>query len=200
MANEKSGEKFATLLRKAATGIENLQVQLSLGEAEAADKYEEVKKKFNSFLHNAKAKIGTQSRRAANDLRAEVDELQVQLSLGKADSRDKFEEQKKKISKSMDKLERKIKSAEKASGFEEELLHEIETMRIKLEVIRIHYALGQMEALEEFENKKHDLSEMLAKTKAKVAVKKEEFAKKRQRRYAEIRESYKHLKKAFVKA
>ena len=49
-------------LRKAAVEMEELQVQAALGKAEAKDKFDEVKKKFNLVLHEAKAKIIRKSR------------------------------------------------------------------------------------------------------------------------------------------
>jgi hypothetical protein len=201
MATEtKSGDQLASFFRKAATTIEKLQVQLALGEAEADDKYEELKKKFTRYINGVKAQIGTRSRKAANDLHADLDDLQVQLALGKAESKETFESQRKKILRALTNVENKVKSAYRASGFEEELLHEIEATRIKLDLIKVHYELGKMEARDEFEDGKHDLEEMIAKAKAKIAASKDRYSAARQRRHAEMKEAYKHARKAFVKA
>ncbi|HTL82063.1 MAG TPA: hypothetical protein VL651_10180 [Bacteroidia bacterium] len=192
------GDKLAGFLRKTATGIEKLQVELALGKAAAADKYEEVKKKLHRFVTDKKAEIGTASRRNYIVLRAEMDDLLVQLSLGKAETRDAFISQKKKIVRAINNLEAKLKGIFKKSGFEEELLHEMEAARIKFEMLQVQFALGRMEAKQEFEKRKHDLRAIVSKTKAHIA--KKEFAERRQRYYAEIKEAYKNLRKSFVKS
>ena len=50
-------EKVVGALRKTATEIEEFRVQAALGKAEAQDKFEEVKKKFNLFVHDSEFKI-----------------------------------------------------------------------------------------------------------------------------------------------
>ena len=50
-------------LRKAAIELEELQVQATLGKAEAKDKFEDVKKKFNLFVHESKATVATGMRK-----------------------------------------------------------------------------------------------------------------------------------------
>ena len=50
-------DKVISALRKTAVEFEEFQVQAALGKAEAQDKYEEVKKKFNLFIHDSEFKI-----------------------------------------------------------------------------------------------------------------------------------------------
>ena len=50
-------DKVIGALRKSAIELEEFQVKATLGKAEAQDKYEEVKKKFNLFLHESEFKI-----------------------------------------------------------------------------------------------------------------------------------------------
>ena len=50
-------DKVIVALRKSAVELEEFQVQATLGKAEAKDKYEEVKKKFNLFLHDSEFNI-----------------------------------------------------------------------------------------------------------------------------------------------
>jgi hypothetical protein len=50
-------EKIISSLRKAADEMEELRVQIALGKLEAHDLYEEKKKQFNHFLHEAKQKM-----------------------------------------------------------------------------------------------------------------------------------------------
>ena len=50
-------DKVIGALRKSAIELEEFQVKAALGKAEAQDKYEEVKKKFNLFIHDSEFKI-----------------------------------------------------------------------------------------------------------------------------------------------
>jgi hypothetical protein len=50
-------DKVIGALRKTAIELEESRVQLALGKAEAQDKYEEIKKKFNLFIHDSRYKI-----------------------------------------------------------------------------------------------------------------------------------------------
>lgn len=50
-------DKIIDGLRKAADEMEELRVQIALGKLEARDLYEEKKKQFNHFLHEAKQKM-----------------------------------------------------------------------------------------------------------------------------------------------
>ena len=76
-------DKVIETLRKTATEIEEFRVQTALGKAEAKDKYEEVKKKFNLFIHNSEFKI-KEVKEKVEELNMKFDELRVQLALGKA--------------------------------------------------------------------------------------------------------------------
>ena len=46
-------DKVISALRKIAVNLEEFQVKTALGKAEALDKYEETKKKFNLFIHDS---------------------------------------------------------------------------------------------------------------------------------------------------
>ena len=50
-------DKIIGALRKSAIELEEFQVKATLGKAEVQDKYEEVKKKFNLFIHDSEFKI-----------------------------------------------------------------------------------------------------------------------------------------------
>lgn len=202
MATEKkAGDTLIATLKKSVSELEDLQVQIALGKAEAHDLFEDVKKKFNSFLHNAKQKI-TVTKEKKEKIRGDFDELQVQLALGKAETLELFNEQKKKIFSAISKLEKSIenKTSPFAKDVEEKVKHEVERFKIKAELLRVQYELGKMDAKDKFEAGKHEFAESLAKLKARFADQKKAAAKTRQLRHEEIKEAYKHVKKAFVQA
>ncbi|MDQ3111401.1 MAG: hypothetical protein M3R17_16060 [Bacteroidota bacterium] len=195
--SKRPGDNLIATLKKSIVDLEDFQVQLALGKAEATDKYEDVKKKFNRFLHTTKVKYltGTKAK-----VLGEFEELQVQLALGKADSLDTFNTQKKKIFSAISKLEKLVQNESRAINKEvaEGIHHEIEKFRIKLEVLRVHYESGKMDVKEEFETRKHEMAESVArlKTRFNVAV----SAQKRQERHQVLKKAYRDMKKTFVKA
>jgi uncharacterized protein YicC (UPF0701 family) len=186
-------------LRNAATELEEFRLQLSLGKAEASDKYEEAKNKLNEIVRDIKSKV-QEGKHKADGLKAKLEELQVQLALGKAETKEIFEEQKKRILRSFHEIEYEFKKSDAATKLYSELNAEFEKFKIKLEILQLRYTLGKVEAKEEFEAKKadflhtvDDLKNRYAKNEPDIKDNWEHFGK-------EINEAYAHLKKAFTKS
>lgn len=89
-------DKVIGALRKTAVELEEFQVQAALGKAEVQEKYEEVKKKFNLFIHDSESKVKS-IKEQIEELNTKFDELRVQLALGKAETKEIFKKQKKTI-------------------------------------------------------------------------------------------------------
>jgi hypothetical protein len=180
-------------LRKAAIEIEELQVQAALGKAEAKDKYEEIKKKFNLVLHEAKSKIDS-GRDTIEDIDTQFDELRVQLELGKAEGLDAFKEQKKNLLSKLHEIEVKIKTNKRLNDVYAFILLEIEKFKLKLEVLEQKFAQGKEGAKTSFEKGKIEFNAFIDKIKAKYGKKEES---KWEHFQDEISEAFTHFKKAF---
>ncbi|MGZ3898715.1 MAG: hypothetical protein ACXVNM_01880 [Bacteroidia bacterium] len=194
-------DKIIDGLKKAVVEMEELRVQLALGKAEARDLYEESKKKFNAYIHEAKISLENFKDKAtsgASHIKPLLEALQLQLVLGKAETREVFEEQKKIITKSLLELEAIIRKNKTADEYYSKLLMEIEKFKIKLEIIKLRYELKKMGANEEFEEKKHEFLSKLNEIKSKMLGKKAEQKNKWENFHDEITEAYQHLRKAFV--
>jgi hypothetical protein len=100
-------ENVVNGFKKAATELEELQLQLALGKSEAKDKFESLKKRFNGVVHDAELKAD-KAKEWAEDMRTKFDELRVQLALGKAETKDAFEVQRKKINAKIHEIENYI--------------------------------------------------------------------------------------------
>ena len=75
--------------------LDELEVQISLGEKELEDAFEKGKTNFKSFVDEASKTVeGLGNTEAATNLRTKLDELRVQLALGRAEGKDAFEAQK----------------------------------------------------------------------------------------------------------
>ncbi|TWO33471.1 hypothetical protein E1J38_006135 [Seonamhaeicola sediminis] len=182
-------------LRKAAIEIEELQVQAALGKAEAKDKYEEVKKKFNHVLHEAKTKIEA-GREKTKDIHSKFDELRVQLELGKAEGLDAFKAQKKSLLAKLHEIEMQIKTNKRLNDIYAFVLLEIEKFKIKLEVLEQKFEKGKANTKASFEKGKNEFNVFIEQIKTKYGSKKEET--KWEHFQDEISEAFTHFKRAFM--
>ena len=95
------GDDVSAFFRKAATKIEELQVQASLGKAELADKLEEIKKEIKDNINHIKWDISADlmdKKEEFNHLKVKTEHLQVQAALAKAETAEELAEQKKNLS------------------------------------------------------------------------------------------------------
>lgn len=97
-------DSLISALKSTATNLESLQVQVSLGKAEAKDKLHEAKVKFKDLLHDAKNKMD-KGHAKFNEVKGKIEHLEVQLALGKAEAKEALEEQKKDISHTIHDIE-----------------------------------------------------------------------------------------------
>ncbi len=184
-------------IKKAQVDLEEFQLQLALGKAEAKDKYEDVKKKFNKMVHETKLKVN-ELKGEKDELQSRLEELQLQLALGKADTIDAFNEQKKKITRALNNLEKELENNPFTAEVHTKLQHEIERFKIKLEILRLHFELKKSDIKEEFEAKKAEFLKQVEKMKTKISDNKSMVSNKAENFSTEIKNAYKHLKKAFV--
>jgi len=190
-------DKVIGALRKTAIELEEFRVQTALGKAEVQDKYEEVKNKFNLFIHDSEFKIkGVKEK--IEELNAKFDELRVQLALGKADTKEVFKKQKKELLLTLHDIEVKIKTNETLNRMYALTLIEIEQFKIQLEILEQKFSEDKVEVKDTFEKGKKDFNSFIEKFKGKYAKKKEEGTKLEHFQY-EISEAFDHFKNAFSK-
>ncbi|MFT5618589.1 MAG: hypothetical protein ACI85I_001824 [Arenicella sp.] len=185
--------------------IEHLELQLALGKAEAADKFEEKKKAMKAVAHQAKLDLGKvegKGKELAESLKADMEHLQVQLALGKMESMDKYKEFEGNSKSVVEGLSTKAHELmEIGEGKYEEMgasLKEKATeFKTQMEVFRLQLALGEAEAKEEYEEKKkkflHEaksLTQTINETLASAEGKVEEIGDK-------VYEEFKELKNKF---
>lgn len=190
-------DKIVDALRKSAIELEEFQVKAVLGKAEAEDKFEELKKKFNLFLHDSKFKI-KEGKEKIDDMNSKFDELIVQLNLGKAESIETFKEQKEKLLLALHDIEVKIKTNETLNRMYAILLIEIENFKLQLEVLEEKFDKGKETTKTSFEKGKQEFNQFIEKFNIKHSKKKEET--KWEHFQGEISEAFTHLKQAFTKS
>jgi len=199
MKNKKDIEfvdKVIGALRKTAVELEEFQVKAALGKAEAQDKYEEVKKKFNLFVHDNEFKI-KDIKKKIEELNTKFDELRVQLALGKAETKEIFKKQKKQLLATLHDIEVKIKTNDTLNRMYALTLIEIEQFKIQLEILEQKFKKDKPEVKDSFEKGKKDFNSFIDKFRGKYEKKKEET--KIEHFQNEISEAFDHFKKAFTK-
>lgn len=195
-------EKFINRLKKATNELEEFRLQAALGKAEARDAYESAKKKFNKYVIDATQKLESSKEIAKEksiQLKTALEILQVQLALGKADTRDAFEVQRKKITKALNELEELIKKNKTANEYYSKLLLEVGKFKIKLDILKMRYELNKLETRVEYEERKKDLSKKLSDIKKRLLKNEEKAEGKWEHFRDEVSDAYSHLKKAFVR-
>lgn len=191
-------DKIADGLRNALTEMEEFRVQLALGKAEARDLYEESKKKLNRFISEAKVKAADLEKTAGAEfvkLKTAFESLQVQLALGKADTKDAFEEQRKKIVASIAELETAIRSQKVLNEYYTRLLLEMDKFKIKLDILKLRFELKKLDAREEFEARKKDLQQYISDMQNRLL---RQEKGKLEHFQDEISKAYHHFKNAFA--
>ncbi len=103
--------RFADFLRKSADKLEELQLQASLGKADLSQRFEEVKKDTLAHINKVKADanaLAGKSKEKMEELQAKLQHLEVQLALGKAETKEELEKQKKNLAEAMHKLKQAL--------------------------------------------------------------------------------------------
>lgn len=197
----KISEAFVNGFKKAVTELEEFRVQAALGKTEARDAFKGAKKKFDVYAREAKQKLNAATGNAfKNSVRiiATLETLQVQLALGKAVTKEKYEEQRRKIVKALNELERMITKNKIADEYYTRLLMEAGKFRIKLDILKLRYELNKLEARMEFEAGKKEFSKTLVKVKDRLIKKGKENEAVWKHVTNELNEAYSHLRKAFL--
>ena len=184
-------------LRKAAVELEDFQVQLALGQAVAFEKYQEVKKKFQEFVHESLNKL-REDKISAQELKMKFHLMEQLLEKDTIETKEEFIAQKKKIISLIEEIETSMKNTTMDKEFHFIINNEIEKFKIKMEILRLRFELGKLDAKKEFESIKMDFSKKVDQMKEKFSEGESALSKNWNHFSDELSEAYKHLKKAFI--
>lgn len=154
--------------------LDNLTVELDdLGEEMLPAFFEEQKEGAKTWLDGTRKKLDDTFGEEADTLRTKLDELQLQLALGKAESRDAFEEQKAGLDTAMRNARNHANELKGRLGEEvgDDIHNFKQQMQAKMEALRLRYALGKADASDELTEVKKDVSRKVAEIKARTTQK-----------------------------
>lgn len=177
--------------------IHELTLQFALGKAVALTKFEEVKNDFSRQIREIKESL-TQLADVPilPEVWVKLNDLEMQLSIGEANSKSLFEEQKTKIINSLVALEDVAVDYLKSHHPWKEFRHEAEKFKLKLEVLRLRFVLKKFEVTDEYESL---MKEALGKIE-KLTSKGKEIREMEHEVLGNIKDeiagAYKHIRKA----
>lgn len=196
---EKSPVEFIIKgLKRSASELEELQVQMALGKAEAKDIFESMKKELYTWVQQLKVKI--RSARTNEDMLPAVnalEHLQVQLALGIAESKEAFEEQRWHIEQSMHELETYIKQGIPGRQVARIQL-EVEKFKAKLQLLSLRYQLKKINLEYDLKLKRVEFEHKLNRIRTGLVLKEEQSRNKWQSFKEEIKDAFDHLKSTFL--
>lgn len=185
-------------LQTAASELEELKLQIALGKVEAKDLFENMKKSLQIRIEQMKSKfrVAKNSEGVLPVLNA-LEHLQVQLTLGIAETKEAFDKQRKNIEHSLSQLEIKLKLG--APGRQVAKIQlEIEKFKAKLQLLSLGYKLTKIYLHYNLKQKKEEFAQTLREIKTKLEQKEERAKNKWQNYKDEIQEAFGDLKSAFV--
>ena len=131
---------------------------------EAANRFEALKSDFRESLAALEQKLVSVIRpddaRLA-ELKQKMDELRLQLALGKAESLEKFEEQQKKIQLHWSMLKANLEKIPEYNSLQDEVKSAFNEWRVRMEMIKIQFSLGKMELKDNLKEISSDLGKEL---------------------------------------
>lgn len=188
-------DRLGKFLNKAEKELDELRLKIALGKMNGADLFEDMKKELRDSFHEISGELKQEKDELAESVRSNIESLQMQLALGKADALDAYEEQKRKIGASIDALESQIRDARNRLSYDSRIRiqNELEKFRLKMEVLQIRYQLGKLELKDNVESKKlefkKEFDHLLENIKDESSEVVEQYGSKLRNAYDALRKS-----------
>jgi hypothetical protein len=173
--------------------LDELALQLSLGKAEAKDKFEEIKKGFRVKLNELRRIIQADSKEnAGKDLISKIVALETILFADRADSPHAFNTQRRVLATHISKLQEVIARRFSSVPAIHEFVYEIEILRLKLEVLRLKFAVRKFKIKNSFRAGMDKAVGVVHAAESKVRNTRDRYRNFRD----EIGLAYEHMRKA----
>ncbi|TAK46564.1 MAG: hypothetical protein EPO28_02200 [Saprospiraceae bacterium] len=177
--------------------LEDIEVQLSLGKAEARDAFERERKNFRTYIRQQKEEMKDSANNNEKNsalLNEQFNVLEKYLQKDTPESKRAFDAQKKQTLKAIYELEATLK--ESYGGIGLLMLDRLGRFKSKLDSYRIQLALGEFEDAESLKVRKEELLNAVREVKQKFD-KQNEAGEKIDQFAEEVVQSFEHMKKAF---
>ena len=184
-------------LTQAKAFLEELEVQMALGKAEARDAFEIERKNLTKYLNKQKVQLKDTENIAIESkkvLLQNLETLEIQLGKELPHAKQEFDQQKSETLETIYKLEAQFN--ESYGDVSHPMQNELDNFKIKLDSYRVQLALASIEEEEALAKRKNELQQNVDE----IRVKLQEEANSTDRLdhfVDEVTESLSHMKKAF---
>lgn len=189
-----TGKEKATQIK---AFLEEMQVQMALGKAEAKEAFEREQKNFQKFLNQQKVemkKLKEMNEENLTELSQKFNALEALIEKDLPHSKRKFDAMKKETLQAIYELEYEIKKT--FGNVNAEMQNRLDDFKVKLDGYRIQLALSNFDDEALLETRKEELQKAIDEIQAKMNEESE--AKGKVENFVEeISESFEHMKKAF---
>ncbi|MEY3053134.1 MAG: hypothetical protein RLY31_2919 [Bacteroidota bacterium] len=177
--------------------LDELQLQLSLGRAEAVDIFDRERKNFQQFIRDYKEQLRQENLKTVehrDKLVRKMEELENALETALATSKKKFEQDKKSVLHAIYELESELRETYGELG--QTLQDRLDSFKGRLDAYRVQLALAEYDAKDELEEKKmalrNSVNSLIEKIRNETSVSErvDHFS-------SEVNQSMDHLRKAF---
>ncbi len=182
-----------------------IEAQLQSTKEQALSRVESQKKKMSAAAARIQQAIQKSTQipeQVKQEIKSEIDNLQVQLALGKAEARDGYQNQKKKIMQGISGIEARIArhEAELDKHWEAaitEWIREEIALEAELEAAHIQYEAEKAERRAEFEAKKREITSQINAYRENIADKRQMASDKLGTFEGELSAGMDQIKRAF---
>ena len=199
---EKKAEKRVQALKSM---LEELNLQLHLGKADAETAFEEQKANIRDWAAKMSSRLDE-----AKDLNEEnltkikgaLEDLRVQAALGKANTEDLLKDQQAELKKRLEQLRSDIDivfgtGREHSDEFLEDLSLRLHDYQVKFDIFKLQLQLAKMESDQEFEKRKAEVADRIKQFQGDVEKRASDASDKWDQFSSEMTEAWKHIRKAF---
>jgi hypothetical protein len=181
-------------MRKTAVELEKFEVTATLGKMEAIDVFEQIKTSYSNLVHDIDNRIDYAEDRF-NTMKMKVDALRLQLYLGKAETLEKYVEQREKILQAIHEVRSEIIVNPRFIRGYAVLLDVLERLQVRLEVLNDYMVTGSEKTRRNMKERMETVEQIIADLRKKFNTIKEDHFDIFQK---EMTEAYRHLKNAFI--
>ena len=189
---------------------EALELQLTLGRAEALQRFDEQREKLRKLTEAMKPRLDAldaMSEEARATIQSALEHLQVQLALGRADSRDAYLEQREKLRQAVRSLEERLEEAVQSSseeGVGQRLESELQSfvraadrLLAELEALELQFEVHAESARNQLTDARHKLTQQIQSFRTQLAEQRAKAKERLAQSEAELGEAAAHVKEAF---
>ncbi|MDX2286272.1 MAG: hypothetical protein NW241_19035 [Bacteroidia bacterium] len=181
--------------------LDELEVEVSLAPADLTDAFEQQKSQVGAWAAETRERLGELADHPqAVKTRAWLEELEVQVALGRAETREALDEQRHKLSELMHRATSELNDLQSHgetawTSWGQSVQDRMAHFQTRLDLLRLHLHLGAAETQEEWESRRQELQQQIRQLRERLDLR-AEAEEKWDSVTAEIGEAYQHFRKA----